>query len=289
MARRPTSDHQPAQFTRAKIERGIKRLEQRRKEVEQFDPTAVDPRDPSATTRPLRTAIEATMVEVFGAGTIEHNRYYTAAFFSYPISMAGPVSSHEVIAALTRERVKSIQLIESAIAFLKERLEDFPEEETQAAPVAATPAHTLDITSRKVFIVHGHDDGMKEGVARFLGSIGFAPIILHEQPNRGLTIIQKFREEAKDVGFAVVLLSPDDEITGGQHRARQNVILELGFFLGALGPERVAALKKGDVETPSDFDGVIYTAFDGGGGWKVALSKELQAAGYSIDWNAVMA
>ena len=105
----------------------------------------------------------------------------------------------------------------------------------------------------------------------------------------GRTIIQKFREEAKDVGFAVVLLSPDDETAEGQSRARQNVILELGFFLGALGPERVAALKKGDVETPSDFDGVIYTAFDAGGSWKVALSKELQAAGYSIDWNAVMA
>ncbi len=86
-----------------------------------------------------------------------------------------------------------------------------------------------------------------------------------------------------------MLLSPDDETTAGQRRARQNVILELGFFLGALGPDRVAALKKGDVETPSDFDGVIYTAFDGGGSWKVALSKELQAAGYSIDWNAVMA
>jgi predicted nucleotide-binding protein len=127
---------------------------------------------------------------------------------------------------------------------------------------------------------------MKEGVARYLSTIGFEPIILHEQPNLGRTIIHKFRDVAQAAGFAVVLLSPDDETTAGQHRARQNVILELGFFLGALGPDRVAALKKGDVETPSDFDGVIYTAYEGN--WKAALANELQAVGYDIDWNKVM-
>lgn len=144
---------------------------------------------------------------------------------------------------------------------------------------------------RKVFIVHGHDDAAKEGVARFLEKIGFEAVILHECPNKGRTIITKFREEAEDIGFAVVLMTPDDH--GGKvgcetsPRARQNVVFELGFFIGMLGPARVAALVKGELEKPSDFDGVVYISLDNGT-WKMALGQELQAAGYEIDWNQVM-
>lgn len=283
MARSPTPAPQPAKLSRGELERGIRRLEKRLEEVNKFDPKTLDQQDPYGTIRPLTASIETALVDTFGVNTTEHNRYYHAAHFNWPIRMGSEVSHSVKVAHVTKDRLRSIQLLESAIAHLKEKLEDM--EDTAGS---ATPAHTPDITSRKVFIVHGHDDGMKDSTARFLSSIGFDPIILHERANTGRTIIQKFREEAKDVGFAVVLLSPDDETRAGQHRARQNVILELGFFLGRLGPERVAALKKGDVETPSDFDGVIYTAFDGGGSWKVALSKELQAAGYSIDWNAVV-
>lgn len=91
--------------------------------------------------------------------------------------------------------------------------------------------------SNKVFVVHGHDEGSREGVARFLAHVGFEPMILHERPNKGRTIITKFREEAADIGFAVVLMTPDD--TGGKARgdarprARQNVVFELGFHRGA--------------------------------------------------------
>jgi len=145
--------------------------------------------------------------------------------------------------------------------------------------------------ARKVFIVHGHDEGARESVARFLEQLDFDPIILHEQANQGRTIIEKI-EAHGDVGFAVVLLTPDDlgSVQGGpsQPRARQNVLLELGYFIGRLGRARVCALKRGDVEVPSDFGGVVYEPFDGGGGWKQALGRELQAAGFDIDWNVVM-
>ncbi|RKE78236.1 putative nucleotide-binding protein with TIR-like domain [Rhizobium sp. AG855] len=284
MVSRPTTpDLRPAQLTRAQIERGIKRLERCRDSVQQFEPSSIDPRDPSASTRPLSTAIDTALVETFGAGTIEYKRYYTAQYFYYPISMAGPVSGYQIVEALSKERLKSIQLLDSAVTYLREKLEEIGE---TPALIADDDDDQSRLSSRKVFIVHGHDEGMKEGVARFLSAIGFDPIILHEQPNKGRTIIHKFREVAQTAGFAVVLLSPDDETTASQRRARQNVILELGFFLGALGPERVAALKKGDVETPSDFDGVIYTAYEGN--WKSALATELQAVGYEIDWNKVM-
>lgn len=145
--------------------------------------------------------------------------------------------------------------------------------------------------ARKVFIVHGHDEGARESVARFLEQLAFEAVILHEQANQGRTVIEKI-EAHGDVGFAVVLLTPDD--LGGvpaeppRPRARQNVLLELGYFIGRLGRARVCALKRGDVEVPSDFGGVVYEPFDNGGGWKQALGRELQAAGFDIDWNVVM-
>lgn len=145
--------------------------------------------------------------------------------------------------------------------------------------------------SNKVFIVHGHDDGAREAVARFLERIGLEAIILHEQANQGRTVIEKV-EAHGDVGFAVVLLTPDDEgrVKGGdlEPRARQNVLLELGYFIGRLGRSRVCALKRGQLEIPSDFAGVVWERMDDTGGWKQALGRELQAAGHQVDWNKVM-
>ncbi|MDK2756902.1 MAG: nucleotide-binding protein [Blastomonas fulva] len=147
-------------------------------------------------------------------------------------------------------------------------------------------------TSRKVFIVHGHDGEARETVARFLSTIGFEPVILHEQANRGRTVIEKV-EAHSDVGFAVVLLTPDDvgSAKGAaelEPRARQNVLLELGYFIARLGRARVCALKRGEVLIPSDFAGVVWEDMDAAGGWKSRLGRELEAAGQVIDWNKVM-
>lgn len=136
--------------------------------------------------------------------------------------------------------------------------------------------------------MHGHDDGPKEAVARYLEKIGFDPIILHEQASRGMTVQEKLVANS-DVSFAVVLLTPDDigralRETTERPRARQNVWLELGYFIGLLGREHVLALKKGDVEIPSDYVGVVYTDLDPAGAWKGVLAKELEAIGHEIDW-----
>lgn len=139
-------------------------------------------------------------------------------------------------------------------------------------------------TSRKVFIVHGHDGEAKESVARFLEHLKLDPVILHEQAERGQTIIEKFQAHS-DVAFAVVLLTPDDignsvkKVNDLKHRARQNVIFELGFFVGKLGRNRVHALIKGAIEIPSDYLGILHTSMDSEGGWKMALVKELKSAG----------
>jgi hypothetical protein len=141
--------------------------------------------------------------------------------------------------------------------------------------------------SNKVFIVHGHDEAALQGLARFLEKLGLEAIILREQPDRGQTIIEKF-EHSADVGFAVILLTPDD--VGGSikadvsdARARQNVIFELGFFAGKLGRGRVCLLRKGQVEIPSDLFGVIYTDMDSAEAWKMKLVRELKAAQLDFD------
>lgn len=272
---------QPAKMTVDDMKRGVQRLKKRLKMVEEFDPATLDRRDPYSTVRPLETDIEGALVDTFGSDTVEYGRFAEAARFSWPMSIGGDTVHERKVQFVTEDRSKSMQLLQAAIALLQERIA-----EAGDAPAAQPPGISVPSRSKRIFIVHGHDNEPKEAVARFLSSLGYEPVILHEQANKGRTIIQKFREEASDVGFAIVLMSADDQMADGKLRARQNVILELGFFLGKLGPDRVAAIVKGQVERPSDFDGVVYISFNEG--WKVAVAKELQAAGYEIDWNAVM-
>lgn len=154
---------------------------------------------------------------------------------------------------------------------------------------SATPTHV----GTAVFVVHGHDGEAKHAVARFIEKLKLKPIILHEQTNEGRTLIEKFEQHAHDgVGFAVVLITPDD--IGGpaganpeqlNSRARQNVILELGYFLGMLGRKHVAALHVAGTELPSDMTGIVYIPLDENDAWKLPLAKEMKAAGLPIDMN----
>ena len=141
-----------------------------------------------------------------------------------------------------------------------------------------------------IFIVHGQDTAAKEEVARFIERLGLRAIILHEQTNKGRTIIEKF-EQHSQVGFAVVLLTPDDvghanlESATPNPRARQNVVFELGFFIGTLGRSRVCALLRGNIEIPTDISGVLYTPMDSAGAWRLQLAREIKAVGIDLDLN----
>jgi predicted nucleotide-binding protein len=163
--------------------------------------------------------------------------------------------------------------------------------EAKSSDAQVKPVLKMPLT-KKVFVVHGHDVAAREMVTRFLLQIGFEPIILFEQANQGRTVIEKV-ETHGDVSFAVVLLTPDDvgraqTATDLEPRPRPNVLLELGYFLGRLGRDKVCSLMKGDVRVPSDFAGVVWVALDDAGAWQRSLAKELQAAGHMIDWNKVM-
>lgn len=164
---------------------------------------------------------------------------------------------------------------------------------------AATPAST-GTRSRtpaggrpRAFIVHGRDEAALNEVARFVDRLGIEPVVLRELPSGGRTIIEKF-EELAEVDCAVVLLTPDDR--GGlaaepfdqqRPRARQNVLLELGFFLGRLGRGRVCVLYRPSVEIPSDYGGVLFVELDGKGAWKLPLAGELREAGLEVDLDQI--
>ena len=185
--------------------------------------------------------------------------------------------------------------LEEASLFLEsviEEIEEYWNDENQES----TPSliqQDKSMNTNRIFVIHGKDSDTKETVSRYLEHLDLKPIILHEQSNQGRTIIEKFEQYAQ-VGFAVALLTPDDvgafqEDAGNlKPRARQNVIFEFGYFIGRLGRNHVCALTKGDVEIPSDYDGVIYIPLDDAGGWKMKLVKELQDAGIDVDANRAL-
>lgn len=148
--------------------------------------------------------------------------------------------------------------------------------------------------TNKVFIVHGRNTEMKKEIKSYFYEIGFDPVILSEQVNGGKTVIEKFEEYAEQAAFAVILLSPDDEGgLRGQHvwrpRARQNVILELGYFIGKLGRPRILIFRpeEEDLEEPSDISGYCFIPYDAMGKWKLATAQNIAGLGYSIDLNRI--
>jgi predicted nucleotide-binding protein len=278
--------------------RGIERLQKRIEDLEAFDPQTVQKRFPPEVTV-LGTAIDETLATVFGHATVEYDRYKSAARLDnglVVVSLGREFGSRSEYQDTLEARQYLAEGKQKALALLRQAVRGLEEEIDEESTITNVPVELAfpepSPLSKKVFIVHGHDPGPRAEVARFVEKLGFEAVILHERPNKGRTIITKFREEAADIGFAVVVMTPDDlgkpnDASEAKLRARQNVVFELGFFIGALGPERVAAMVKGDIERPSDFDGVVYISLDKDD-WPTKLGQELQAAGYEIEWNKVM-
>lgn len=187
--------------------------------------------------------------------------------------------------AYHKDLTRAQTIIESAIEEVEEWKDNIIE---NTAPIQTSQTST--ITSNKVFIVHGHDNGAKQEVARFLEKLGLEPIILHEQASSQKTIIEKIESYADQVGFGVVLYTACDDgkaksETELKNRARQNVVFEHGYLIGLLGRDRVCPLVKGDIETPGDISGVVYTPMDNNSSWHLPLARELKKASYEIDFN----
>ena len=161
--------------------------------------------------------------------------------------------------------------------------------------------------NRKIFVVHGRDETKKIELKNFLKAINIDPIILDEQKRVGKTLLDKFEYYANSSSFAIVLMTGDD--FGGlsdtffsqsteegrqinendepvrETRARQNVIIEFGYFWGRLGINKICILCEEGVKMPSDVHGVSYFKLDNKGDCKQKIADELDNQGIKIDMN----
>lgn len=186
-----------------------------------------------------------------------------------------------------------VSYIDSLILDVENDEYDFPNPESDSGKESsdiAIGSKSKDLT--EVFIVHGHDGEAKERTARFVEKLGFRAVILHEQASRGRTIIEKI-EKYTNVGFAIVLYTPDDLGNVKENadkgelkaRARQNVVFEHGYLIGKLGRENVVPLVAGAIELPNDISGMVYISDKD---WQVDIAKEMKDAGYEIDFNKLL-
>ena len=153
--------------------------------------------------------------------------------------------------------------------------------------------------SKKVFVVHGHDAVAREQLELVVHKLGLNPFVLANSGGGGLTIIEALEKEigpsASQARFGIVLMTPDDvgyaKADGADKatpRARQNVVLELGMLISAIGRPNIAILKKGHLEEPSDAKGVLYIAFNDHVKETVPkLTNRLREAGFVLSPDAI--
>jgi predicted nucleotide-binding protein len=216
---------------------------------------------------------------------------------------------------------REFEWMRSNLDDIKDR--DFPEIKSKIYSLAEVGESSTkkSALSKKVFIVHGRDHEPMRELKTMLSGFGLSPIVLHEQASGSRTIVEKL-EKYSNVGYAFVILTPDDLATHGSvlfdghpdistdssefvtvranvpfkgrrvsaralglsPRARQNVILEFGYFIGLLGRDRVCCLHRGNVELPSDMQGIVYIPFENSvEEIRFDVKKELQEAGYEIN------
>jgi predicted nucleotide-binding protein len=170
------------------------------------------------------------------------------------------------------------------------------------SPTEKTVPSTQQVMSasnvrRRVFVVCGTDDEIKQAVTNALIKLKLVPVVMCEEPSIGKKIVENFSRYYADVGFAVVLLSPDDFAyaineanTKRKLRPRQDVIFQLGFLLGKIGKGNVLVLFRecANFEIPTDFEGMKVAAFDDRDSWKLALIRELSNSGLVVDGDRLL-
>ena len=220
------------------------------------------------------TKSERFLRKHFGEGSAELSSFKSENFFPLGRSC---VKRHEDCVMECQKKLRQAQ------AEFQVYLEEMEESE-ESVEILKQASSKEEKDYKSVFIVHGHNEKLKLSVARLIERQGLEAVILHEQPNQGATIIEKF-EQNSNVGAAICLFTSDDIGRGKKeneekNRARQNVVFEAGFFMGKLGRKHVIIIYEQGVELPSDMQGIAYTE-----NWEFGVLKELKGIGYEIDLN----
>lgn len=221
------------------------------------------------------TKTKRFLIHEYGENSYEYKEF-SKRRFSLPI-WSNTTPEYEYVKECANDLISAKKIFIDYLDEMKESEDNTPSCNNNAK---------IDMSS--VFIVHGHDEGMKYAVARLIEKQGIKAIILHEQPNQGATIIEKFEKNC-NVGAAICLFTPDDlgheaQKKKNNPRARQNVVFETGYFMGKLGRDHVIIVNNPEIELPSDIKGILYTDKNE---WELKVLNDLKSLGYDIDLNKI--
>ena len=215
------------------------------------------------------------------------DEYVSAFGLTYPL---GPEVAEEVtVEGLLSDVAVKIERLNRLLGILD--VYGGPSKEASAQPESNGLA--------TVFVVHGRAEVPRLEVENLIRrATKVEPIVLADQIGGGaVTLIEKLEEHlgtGSPAAFAVIIMTGDDlgrlDEDGEQERprARQNVVLELGYAMGTLGRRKVAILHEEGLELPSDITGVAYYPLDAPGAWKSRILGELKAAGIAVDADALL-
>ena len=259
-------------------------MNEARDRITSYDPSNIKSQHSDGDFIRLNSFISSVFDRVFEGREADRKRYRQGRELNSGPIILGGAQQYEIVEWVSESKEAALAIWDSAIEQRKLEIGRYKEKGNQNLVPTRGQVH-----SNKIFIVHGHDHEPRSDIALLLKKQGLEAVILSEQASKNKTIIEKF-ESNSEVGFAIVLMTADDygkaKLDPELHiRARQNVYLELGFFIGKLGRDRVCALRDSDVVIPSDLDGILIEEIDARGAWRISLLRELKAAGYSIDMN----
>jgi hypothetical protein len=289
----------------------VAKLRQRITELERFDPNRIESRSEDSIVA-LAEGIEATLIDVFGAASLEYARYGAAKNIDTAPFLLNGTPIALVRHGLEQGRAMAVSLLEEAIAALEAGTggSDPSPPPSEAAPIpqvalkpqpaapapeplrpqappavaestpqrpAAEPARAI---GRDVLLLCEEGDEASDAIVRFLSKAGLTPVIVSERSGA---------EPYGSADFAIVLVRAEEEggPPGGPHRprARQEVIARLFYSAGRLGSGKVCALVKDDIEIPATLGGgVACVPLDPYEGWQKGLLRAVEGAGYQIDW-----
>jgi predicted nucleotide-binding protein len=146
--------------------------------------------------------------------------------------------------------------------------------------------------NKKIFIVHGNDAKMNDKVSSFLGKLRLDYVLLEEENTERK--LKEFKKVAKDCGYAIILFSAEDlgrNLSSSSEKVRtpQKVIFQTGYFFSHVGRKNLIILYAEDkeIESPFDFDDLVFSPFDSNGNWKSVLIQEMKRSGIYVEKSLV--
>lgn len=212
-------------------------------------------------------------------------------FWSYKTADQLRLPNHETLVSAKDKKYAVDSILKGRVVGTYICTEEFVATK-QNAPSTQTPAAPASGGKpKRIFVVCGTDEAMKQTVVAAIKKLGLTPVVMCEEPSQGKKIVERYSDYV-DVGFAVILFSPDvyvypkgEEATKRTRTPNMEVTLLFGFLLGKLGKERVLGFyrESPNFVFPIDFEGIKYTALDDRDSWKLALIRELSGCGYFVD------